>query len=232
MSTNRKTATVVGALFIVGTVAGILSVAVTEPILSGSDYLTKVSINENQVVIGALLVLIMGLSLAMVPVMMFPIFKKYNEVLAIGSVVFRGALEGILYIAIVITWLLLLTVSQEYVKAGASDASYFQALGALLLGSVVQINSVLKIVFSLGALMIYYLYYQSNLVPRWLSVWGLVGTVIYLVAGLFAIFGMDSSILLIPLGLQEMVLAVWLIVKGFDSSATASEPIKTVLEVR
>ncbi|MDO9256241.1 MAG: DUF4386 domain-containing protein [Bacteroidales bacterium] len=216
MNTNRNTARIVGALFIIGTVAGVLSVGFAGSILSDPNYLIKVSENQNQFVIGALLVLIMGLALAMVPVMMFPIFKKYNEALALGSVVFRGALEAVIYIAMVIGWLLLLTVSQEYVKAGAPDASHFQTLGILLLKASDQLNTILAIVFSLGALMIYYLFYQSKLIPRWLSVWGLIGAILSLAAGLFAIFSVDFGILMVPTALQEMVLAVWLIVKGFN----------------
>ena len=226
MDTSRMTARIVGALFIIGTVAGILSAVITGTILNDPDFLTKVSENKNQIIVGAFFVLIMGLALAMVPVMMFPIFRKYNEALAVGSVVFRGALEAVAYLLIVIIMLLLLTLSQEYVKMGASDTSYFQTLGTLLLKAIDQVNSILKIVFSLGALMIYYLYYQSELVPRWLSIWGLVGAIIYLVAGLFAVFSIDYSILLVPLGLQEMTLAVWLIVKGFNLSSIAAEPAK------
>jgi len=109
-------------------------------------------------------------------------------------------------------------VSQEYVKAGAPDASHFQTLGELLLKASDQIGSILDIVFSLGALMIYYLFYQSKLIPRWLSVWGLIGAVLYLASGLFAMFSVDFGILEAPLALQEMVLAVWLIVKGFNLS--------------
>jgi hypothetical protein len=160
----------------------------------------------------------MGLVLAMVPVMLFPIFRKYNEALALGAVVFRGALEAVLYIAIVISWLLLLMVSQEYAKAGTADASIFQTLGILLRNASDQIGYLLDIVFSLGALMIYYLFYQSKLIPRWLSVWGLVGAMLYLASGLFAMFSLDFGILEAPLVLQEMVLAVWLIVKGFNFS--------------
>ena len=133
MNTYRKTAIIVGVLFIIGTVAGILSLVVAGSILDDPDYLVNVSANENQIIIGALFVLIMGFALAMVPVMMFPIFKKYNEALALGYVVFRGALETVTYIAMVISRLLLLTLSQEFVKAGAPDASYFQTLGTLLL---------------------------------------------------------------------------------------------------
>ena len=228
MNTNRKTAIIVGALFIIGTVGLALSVVLVGSILDDPDYLIEFSANENRIIIGALLALISGFALAMVPVMMFPIFKKYNEALALGSVVFRGALEAVIYIAMVISWLLLLTVSQEYVKAGAPDASHFQTLGTLLLKANDQINPILEIVFSLGALMIYYLFYQSKLIPRWLSVWGLIGAILYLAAGLFAMFSVDFGILLAPLALQEMVLAVWLIVKGFNPSAIASESVKQI----
>jgi hypothetical protein len=164
----------------------------------------------------------MAFALAMVPVVMFPLFKEHNEALALGSVVFRGTLEAVCYIAIVVCWLLLLTLSQDYVKAGAADASYFQTSANLLQVASVWIGYILSIVFSLGALMIYYLFFQTKLIPRWLSVWGLIGAVLYLAAALLGLFGSELGILEAPLALQEMVLAVWLIVKGFNSSAVAA----------
>jgi len=209
----------VGVLYIVGTVAGILSLVFAGPILSDPNYLIKVSENQNQIVICALLVLTMGFSLAMMSVVLYPILKKHNEALALGVVLFRGALEAVMYIVLVICWLLLLTVGQEYVKAGTPDASYFQTLGAVLLKATDQIDSILRIVFSLGALMIYYLFHQSNLIPRWISVWGLIGAVLYLASGLSAMFSVGLGILMAPLALQEMVMAVWLIAKGFNPSA-------------
>lgn len=215
---NRKTAIMVGVLYIIGTVAGVLSLVFAGSILNGPDYLIKVSANENQVIIGALFVLTMGFSLAMMSVVLFPILKKHNEALALGIVLFRGALEAVIYIAAVICWLLLLAVSQEYVQAGTPDASHFQTLGAVLLKASSQIGSILNIVFSLGALMIYYLFHQSKLIPRWISVWGLIGAVLYLASGLSAMFSVGLGILMAPLALQEMVMAVWLIVKGFNSS--------------
>ncbi len=226
MDTNRKTAIIVGVLYIIGTVAGVLSFVFTGPILSDPNYLIKVSENQNQIVIGSLLVLTMGFSLAMVSVVLFPIFRKYNETLAIGVVVFRGAIEAVMYIAAAICLLLLLTVSQEYVKAGAPDASHFQTLCTLLLKATDQIASILSIVFSLGALMIYYIFYKSKLIPMWLSVWGLIGAILYLASGLFSMFNVGLGILMAPLALQEMVMAIWLIVKGFNPSAIASESAK------
>jgi hypothetical protein len=228
MNSINKTARIVGVLYIIGTIAGMLSYVLTGPILGGSDFLVSVSTHEIQIIAGALFVLIMGFALAMVPVMMFPLLKKYNEALALGYVVFRGALETMMYIVLAISWLFLIPVSQEYVKAGAPDASYFQTLGAVLLKGHDLIGPVQTIVFCLGALIFYYLLYQTNLIPRWLSGWGLIAIIPYFAAGLLVLFGFfgplstGEIVLEFPLALQEMVMAVWLIVKGFNPSAIAS----------
>jgi hypothetical protein len=225
MNDDRKTAIIVGVLYIVGTVAGVLSVVFSTSILDGPGFLIKISANENQFMMAALFVLTMGLALALVPVMLFPIFKKYNEAMALGYVVFRGALETVTYIAMVITWLFLLILSQEYVKAGAPDASYFQTLGTLLLKGNDLISTVLIIVFSLGALMLYYLFYRSKLIPRWISVWGFIAILLHLVTGFLILFHLMSpfsninTMMNLPIFLQEMVMAVWLIVKGFNLPA-------------
>jgi hypothetical protein len=214
--TDRKTAVFVGVLYILGTVAGILSLVFTRPILESSDYLTHV--------IGALFVLTMGLALAMIPVMMFPILKRYNEALAVGYMVFRGALEAVTYLALVIGWLSLPLISQEYSKARGTDVSYFQSLGDLVLKAHAQIGHVLTIIFILGALMYYYALFRAKLVPRWLSGWGLLAAVPYFVSGIVGLFDLLTPmstvqmVLVLPLALQEMVLALWLIVKGFNLS--------------
>ena len=226
----RKTARIVGVLFIIGTVAGILSFVGMGP-QGTPDYLVNVSANGNQVITGALLVLIMGVALAPVPVLLYPILKKYNESLALGYVVFR-VLEVVTYIGIVVSWLLLLTLSREYVQAGAPDASYFQTLGTLLKAAGEWIDPILVIVFSISALILNYIFYQSKLIPRWLSGLGLFGATMHLAEGVLAVFGYpDISVLgipvYLPIGLQEMVYAVWLIVKGFNPSAIASMSAKT-----
>jgi len=232
MNTYRKTAIIVGVLYIIGTVAGILCKVLTGSIQNDLNLLTKVTANENQIIIGALFLLIMGLALAMVPVMMFPILKKHNEALALGYVVYRGALETITTIAMVIGWLFLTVLSQQYI-AGATDASYFQTLGTLLLNGNDSISTISQIVFPLGALIFYFLLYQSKLIPRWISGWGLIAAILWLATTFLDLFGTISAwstvqvVLALPLGLQEMVMAVWLIVKGFNPSAIASLSAKT-----
>lgn len=228
MNTGRYTAIMVGVLYIIGTAAGVLSVVVAAPFIDASDYLVQVAANAKWVILGALYILTMGLALAMVPVLMYPILKKQNSVLALGYVVFRGALETVLYMAMTISWLVLLGTSQSYVHAGALPASDFQSLGVMIVNGHDAIRSILESVFPLGALMFYAVLYQSKLIPRWLSGWGFAAAMLWLAGGLLGTFQLitpmstSQLVLSVPIGLQEMVMAVWLIVKGFNPAAIAS----------
>ena len=231
MKSNKKAARIVGVLFIMATVAGVLSVVFSGPILEEPLNLINVSTNENQVITAGLLMLIMGFAVAGIGIMMYPIFRKHNEALALGYAGFR-IIEGVLFIVSVVSLLSLLTLSQEFVKAGALDASYFQTIGTLLQEENYWAYHMGTISFGLAAPMFYYLLYQSKLIPRWLSGWGLLGVPLWLAVSLLIMFGLDpsstiSTLLYLPIGVNEMVLAVWLIVKGFNPSAIASESAKT-----
>jgi hypothetical protein len=183
MNSNRKTARIVGILFIAATVAGILSV-VFGPNLDAPDYLANLSANENHVLTGALLEFTMAILIAGIPIYMYPILKKHNEALALGYVVFR-TIEVVIFTVCAISLLTLLTLSQDFVIAGAPDASYFQTLATLLLAVREMGGGVFSaIVFSLSALMLNYILYRSKLIPRWLSGWGLIGATLYLGSGL------------------------------------------------
>ena len=241
MNNYRKTAVIVGILFIIGTVSGILSGVVTAPIMAGSTYPLNVSASATQWIIGTLLILLMGYPLAMIPVMLYPIFKKHNEVLAFGAVLFRGVLEAVLYTASVMSMLLLLNVSEIFGKTGATGASNLQTLGTMLTASGDWIFIILSLVFCIGTLMISALFYQTRLIPRWLSGWGFIGAVLYFVANFVSMFGplhlapdigSGIGLLMIPLAIQEMVFAVWIIVKGFNPSAIAALFAKTATNER
>ncbi len=231
---NRKIAVIVGVLYILGTVMGILSVIFTGPILDDPNYLMKAYENQSQLVMAALMVLTMCLALAMIPFLLFPVLKRVSETWAVGYVVFRGALETVFGTGTVISWLFLLVVSREYVTAGASDASGFQALGALLLKAGDPLSAVAGTVFCLGALMLYYMFYRANLIPRWISVFGFIAiglhwvTIILVLFGLQSTFSMENTMMNLPILVQEMIMAVWLIVKGFNASAVASLPASRV----
>jgi len=172
----------------------------------------------------------------MVPVLLYSIFRKQNEVLAFGAVLFRGVLEAICETLLVISMFLLLTVSEIYGKTGAADASNFQTLGSMLIAAGDWIQQIGGIVFSVGTLMIFTLFYQTRLIPLWLSGWGFIGAVLYFFAKIVSMFsplhsapeiGVGIGLLLVPTAIQEMVFAVWMIVKGFNPSAIASLSAKT-----
>lgn|SRR5574341_3623 len=230
MNTDRKIAIIAGALFIIATAASLLGTGFTGSILGAPDYLTRISANGNPIMVGALLSFIAAAVSSSIAVSLYPVLRKYNEGLALGSVGFR-LIEGVFYIVGIICLLSLFTLSQNFVNAGGQGASYFQALGHLLLTARDLADFVFgAMAFSVGALMYYYIFYQTKLIPRWLSVWGLIAIASLLSAALFTMFDGDPFsisgrliILAFPIALQEMVLAIWLIVKGFNPSAIATE---------
>ena len=230
MSSYKRTARIVGVLFIIATVAGIGSVVFTGSLNTRLDiypsvYLINIYENADKIITGTVLVLIMGVAVLPIPAILFPILKKHNEDLAIGYVVFR-VVEGATYIGTIMSMLLLVTLSREFVLAGAPVDSYYRTLDWLLSEAGVWINHIRIIIFSISALILNYILYRSKLLPRWLSGWGLIAGVLHLAEGLLGMFGLDLEILWAPLALQEMVLAVWLIVKGFNLSAIASPSAK------
>ena len=228
MDSTRKTAIIVGVLFIIALASSLLSGEFLGSVYD-PDYLNSVSANENQVLIGVLFQLTLTASVVAIPIVMFPILKKINESSALGYVGAR-IFEGFFDALMAISMLLLLTLSREFVKAGAPDTSYFQTSGALLLAAYDWSSIVENFPYGLGALIFYYLLYRSKLVPRWLSAWGIVGGILMLAMGILRMFGFPVIFLAIPIILNELVLAILLIVKGFNSSALASESAVTAMD--
>jgi hypothetical protein len=226
MKSHRKAAAIAGVLIITGMVAGVLSIS---PAIDAPDYLTKASANANQVITEAFFQFVMAAAYVGMGILLYPIFRRYNESLALGFLSFR-IIAAVFFIVGMTCALLLLTLSQEFAKAGASDLSYFQTLGGLLRTGRDLVNHV-AMPWSLivSALMLYFILYQTKLVPRWLSGWGLVGTTVSIWATLLLMFRLIEIItpiyvvLAVPWALQEMVMAVWFIVKGFNPTVIASE---------
>jgi hypothetical protein len=232
MNTYRKTAITVGTLFIVCTVASILgpTLAISA---NSPDYLNQLAGNPDQILTAALLEFIWAAAGAGIAIGLYPLLKKYNGALALGSVGFR-VVENVFVLIGTLSLLSLLTLSQEFIAAGSPEASSFQTLGTMLLAlRDWQLHVITGLAFSLGVLMYYAILYRSNLIPRWLSGWGVLGAVLALAATVLASFTRDFGLesadtyLHIPIGLQELVFAVWLIAKGFNPSAVAALSAKT-----
>jgi len=221
MNANRKSAVIVGIFFLFG-FAGAITLALTKPILDDSDFLNKISANANQLILGAFFQFVMAVACAGIGVSLYPIIKKYYVGLAMGVVASR-VIESVLQIVAFIILLLLVTLSNEFVKAGAQPSSFFETAGSLLKAGNFWFNQMAAILaWSIGALMYYYVFYKTKLIPRWLSGWGIVGIILVVVVSMLLMFRVITPmsqiqiVLSIPIALQELVLALWLIFKGFN----------------
>ena len=231
MKTSRKIAIAVGVLYlIVNFVLGPPGLILQTTMLDAPDYLVNLSANETRWMTAQLFLFMMAVGIACIGPMMYPILKQHNGIMAF---LYAGGriIEGVLIIVGRISALLLLTLSQEFVKAGAPDASYFQTLGELLRAD--WGGQLMTIVFCLGAMVLYYLLYKSKLIPRWLAGFCFIGPAFALAGAFLNMFGLVESLSTIdllldgPLFFSELGLAVWLIVKGFNPSAIASASAKT-----
>lgn len=224
-TTYRMLAILVGVFYIIGTVAGVLSGLVSNTVLGEADVLAAAAAHETSLIAGALLVLVMGFPLAMVPVLLYPLLRRYNQILAMGAVLFRGALEAAAYMAYAALMFVTATVGREYAATVSQTDSHFDLWGGVLIEAMDWVNVLMAMVFSLGTMMLGWLFYRTRIIPRWLALWGFFGAMLYLVAPLIVMFdiqnlelSLTTSIgwLLGPLAIWEMVFAVWLIVKGFE----------------
>lgn len=224
MNTYRKNAVMAGIFYIAATVASSITVIIITPMLDAPDYLLRIAENEFQVMMAALMMLVDVVAVVGIGIILYPILKKHIDALALGFATAR-AIEGVFFTVYVIGILSLLTLSQEFVKAGTLDTAYFQTAGTVLrTASDWAFTLGLRLAFVVSALLLNYSLYRTKLVPRWLSAWGFVGAILVFVILLLKFFGItvvEVSDFLIAV--QEMVFAVWLIVKGFNISLIDSE---------
>lgn len=160
-------------------------------------------------------------------VLMFPVLKQHNERIAFGY--FGSRIVDAVFLGIqVLLVLLLIPLGSEYLKAGASDTSYLQTLSTLSIQAHVYAYQIGMIFVGLAGLMLCYMFYKAKLVPWFVAIWGLVGYATLLCGSVLEILGFDLRLIhTIPGGLWELFIGVWLIAKGFNPSAIASESANT-----
>lgn len=214
---SKRSAVITGVLLLVGLVAGIFSVV---PVIDGADYIVEASTNENQVFIGAFFQLIMVVAYVGIPITMYPILSKHNKGLALGSVA-SGIIAGVFIIIGVIILLLLLTLSHEFAVVETLNGSYFQTLGGWLREGRDLVNHVATTLAFVAAMFLFNrIFYQTQIIPRCLSVLGLVGSILSILASLLFMIrfiGLDATYMTLNvlIAFQQLVLAIWLVIKGF-----------------
>ena len=228
MNTNKNTVRFVGVLFLTAMVASLVGGGLVESALSTPDKLAAAFENKTQVMIGVLLELVNSIAVVGIGVLLYSILKQHNEKMAIGYLGFR-LVEAVFCAIIVISPLSLITMSQEYVISGVSGAAYLQIASAFSLSGRASVSGLLiPVFFSLGALLLYYSLFQSKLLPGFISVWGLIGTILIFTSNLlsqFTVLPVGAALIFgLPIILNEIFLGFWLIARGFNPSAITLEP--------
>jgi len=219
MSSQRKISLAAGVLYLL-TFVSIPTLAICGPVKS-ADYILGAG-PDTSAIIGGILEIIVALAGIGTAVTLFSVLKKQNEGLALGLVASRILESGTIFVGVAF---LLSIVTLRQAGAGADASATSHALVALYDRIFLLGQSFMPAVCDL---LLGFLLYQSRLVPRSLSLIGIVGGPV-LLAGYFAVmFGLVgqhaplAGMSAIPVALFEFSLGVWLVVKGFNPSAVAA----------
>jgi hypothetical protein len=223
MSSNKKTSRIAGILIILGIIAGILSIV---PSVESVNFLEEVYPNRNQVLTGAifqffLVPIYIGFSL-----ILYQVLSNYNTTFAIGFVGFR-IMAGVFQLIGITLLPICILLSQKYLAQTTSDLVFYETAGEML-QLFRDLTNHLGVILAtgLGNLLLYYIFYKGKHIPVWLSLWGIIGNTLIMLASFLILFQLievvstEYGIMTIPLVLQEVVLAIWLIVKGLKLPIT------------
>jgi hypothetical protein len=222
MNPHRKTAIFFGILLIAGTAFGVLN---SVPALEYPDYLVKLAEIKAQVLWAMFFQFTMAAAYVGIAVVIYPILKRFSEGMALGYFGFRIIGAAFLFVGIV-SLMLLLFISQSYITTAQPNPSHYQTIAELLRVGRDGLNHMGMILpWSLGGLILYYAFFRINLVPKWLSAWGMIGYTLTLLSTILLLFQVIKIVTPIyfvmnaPTALCELVLAAYLIIKGFNPLA-------------
>lgn len=221
MDTDRWISITIGVMYIFIFIAGILSVSKA---VDDSDYLTESAENSKQIYRAATFQFLMAIFYMGIAILLYPMLRVYNEEIAVGFFGFR--VIAVFFVLIgTITLLLILKLSRHFTEADSSGSVHYHLIGDLLRTARDLFNHVgMIITLCIGGIMLYTVLIQSELVPLWLSVWGILGSVLAILASILVmtkfvrIISPVYMILNVPIALQELVFAAWLIFKGFEQA--------------
>jgi Domain of unknown function (DUF4386) len=237
MNTNRNIAIIVGVLFILTEITSITGLILYDPILHDPDYIIKGAANETRVLWGAFFEVLLVFTQIGTAITLFPILKKYNESMAIGTVCFR-LLEATIVIIGIMSLLAIVTLNHEFLKEANPNTSTYLVAGKLLLD--IHNWTFLygpNLILGPSSFMTAYLLYKSKLVPRFVTFLGLVGGPLISVNALLVTFGVYTQlsawgmVLAIPVFAYEVSLAIRLLVKGFNSAPATHAPVQNLFKL-
>lgn len=221
----RKHAIAAGVLFIIATAFLFVGEAFYKPGLTPPDVLAKAAGVKSQIILGILIEFSCVLAIPLIAIVLYPVLRKVSAVLAIGYVGFR-LFEASIFASMEVDKLLVLALSESLSAHPSADVATLEVLSQALTGGgplAGTTGTIYNLVFVVGMLMLNWMLWQGSLVPRWISAWGLISALVLGGVAIIVLFApipdTVAIVLIAPLAVQEMVFALWLIVKGFDPDA-------------
>lgn len=188
--------------------------------VTGSDKLLDIAFQSRfDIVTGAILMALVHtfMNIAL-PVLVLPILKQYNQRFAYGYLALAIAATVTLIIGVIML-LLLVPLGEAYLGAEANQVASYELIATLLTQAGVYAYHMGMAIWSLGGLLFCCILFTSKLLPRFMAVWGFAGYSVLLIGSVLEIYGhndMVEIISVIPGGLFEVFLSLWLIFKGFN----------------
>ena len=226
---HRRTAVFVGAMFLISTATFILSNALITPLLGSHNFLVTVAAHSQLMIVATLIALIEGTATVGITLALYPILKRQHPALALGYAAMRIAELVIATVGFGLGGLLLVTLSTT-----AANGANNETLGALFVALRHWTLMLVYLYTAIGGLMLSYMLLKTRLVPRGLSVLGLIGYVALLLVAVLDILGLVDTVAglglvgLVPGGLFEFLLPIWLFAREFNLTASYRTHIASV----
>ena len=224
MKSNKKTGRLVGLLFLFIFATGITVYQFLQgPVLFSDDFLTTTSANSNEIIISTLLLFLSGITSIFIATVLLPIFKKHSVTLAFLYLV--SSILGFIAISIDnISVLSMLELSIEYTKNETGNSDILNTLGNVFYKKHWWTHYLGLLIPCFPVFILYYTLYVSKLIPKFISIVGIIAVTLMFVEILFSLFGNSISMnMLLPIGLIQLILPLWLIFKGLNAPTLETE---------
>jgi hypothetical protein len=237
-ASQRRAEIVIAALFVLTAATSIPAAFAIDPMLNVPDYLAWIFPNKAALVLDALLWSFNNIGIVFIAVFAFPLLRKLDEALAVGYLASR-IIEGTIMMVGIVATLLLIPLSQQFLEAGAPQNSWFLTLGDVLKQArFLGLTALSLPMLGLGGLLFTWLLFRFRLVPRLISVVGLIGYGLLIpasIAGLFGLIGVapggNGSPLALPVAVFEIILLpFWLLFRGFKTPEAPEHPRRGVTD--
>jgi len=223
MTSTITASRIIGVLILAQMIGGgLVNFVLEAPIFGAPGFLVGAAAHSLQIGVAALLGIVLGALAVAIAITAFPIFRQYSQAMALWLVAL--SVVGLALSAVEnMNVMSMLSLSEAYTKAGAANRDQFEALRGIVASARNWAHFIGLVIAGCTLFVFYAVLYRFALVPRLLAAFGLVAVILQITAVAMPIFGHEVLfVLLAPLGVCQLVLAIWLIVKGFRGQARAA----------